>query len=653
VEGAVRRGFFAAACCALISCSDSTGGDTPNTTIAVSPSTLALTDGNPTATLFLTTTPSGGRLNWQVSRKPSWLTVNPTEGVVSGVLQVAVTATVPAEQEPGSMFGLLEIVSSGGVASVPVQVTVAAAPKLTISVTSLTIPAAVDTQVITLRNTGRGALSWSAAASATWLATIPEQGFVPTGDSTRLQVVPNRGPLPAGNSTATVTFTSTGTPPTTALPVTVSVAPAPKALLRVSRVVFTGSSTRSVYLINAGKGTLDWNVSAKESWLTTSPSAGAIPPADSIRIDVTANASTAPAVPTSGSITIASNSVDASSVQLGIDLVGAAQPLGVRNLDHRVVDAEFSVASGLLLTVSESPARLNVFDVETGASWFVDLPKAACCVSVRSDGRYAVVAHDALLSYIDLTTKQLVKSITTTTDAIDVVLATNGYAYVFPLTDQWVEIHGVNLATGTESNGTTIFAGTRAKLHPAGDFIYGVWFLSPADIQKYDIRAGRPSGAGDSPYHGDYPIGYNLWMSQDGAKIFTEAGRVFRTSTVASQDMLYAGRLAGIEGARSISDSPTRARVYALGTATQIDHTGVPPDVRTAELRLYDSATLGDRGQVALPRMTVNGQQADADGYYIFADGHGSRVYVLLKAVPSAGFTNDWALLTLDATALP
>lgn len=650
----LRRVLLAATGAALVACgSDPTGGDTPNTSLAFSPSTIAMGDSLPTTKVFLTTTPSGGRLSWQVASKPTWLTVNPSEGMVSGVLPVTVTATVPEKQEPGHMFGILEIVSSGGVASIPVNLTVAFSPKFALSATSLTIPAGVDTQTIKLRNTGRGYLQWSAATSVTWLKTIPEQGFVPTGDSVQVKVVPNRDPLPAGSSSATVTFTTNATPSSAALPVTVSVAATPRALMRVSRLVFAGSGTRSFYLINSGKGTLDWSVSAKDAWLTTSPSSGAVPPSDSVRIDVTADAAAAPPVPASGGVTIASNSTDAASLRMGVDLIGAAPPLGVRNLDHRVVDAEFSIAAGLLLTVSADPARLHAYDVETGGSWSVDLPKAGCCVSVRADGRYAVVAHDALLSYIDLTTKQLVRSFPTTTDAIDVVLAMNGYAYVFPLTDQWVEIHGVNLSTGAESNGTTIYAGTRAKLHPRGEFMYGVWFLSPADIEKYDIRAGRPSHAGDSPYHGDYPIGYNLWLSQDGVRIFTEAGRVFNSSSVASEDMRYAGRLTGIEGARSITDSPSRVRVYALGTASQIGYSGVPPDVRTPELRSYDAATLADRGAVTLPQITWSGQQANADGYYVFADGRGSRVYVLLKAVPSSGFANPWALLTLDASALP
>jgi hypothetical protein len=75
--------------------------------------------------------------------------------------------------------------------------------------------------------------------------------------------------------------------------------------------------------------------------------------------------------------------------------------------------------------------------------------------------------------------------------------------------------------------------------------------------------------------------------------------------------------------------------------------------VRTAELRVYESATLTERGTVPLPQISRGGVQRDADGYYVFADGGGRRVYVLLKAVPSSGFALDWALLTLDASALP
>jgi hypothetical protein len=648
-----RSRFLVVLSTAALACSDPTGGDTPNATLAFSPSSITLAESEPTAQLFLTTTPSGGRLSWQVARKPAWLTVSPAEGVVSGIVSVTLSATVSQNQEPGQVFGGLEIVSSGGVIVVPVTLTVAATPKLALSATSLAIAATVDTQTIMVRNTGRGFLQWSATASASWIKTIPEEGFVPTRDSVLVKVVPNRDPLPAGDNAGTVTFTSNGTPSSTILPVMVSVAPAPRAMMRLSRLVFVGSETRSFYLINPGKGTLDWSVSAKDNWLTTSPASGSVPASDSIRIDVTANAAAAPAPPASGSVTIASNSVDGTPLRLNADLIGSAPALGVSHLDHDVVDAEYSIASGLLLIVSSSPNRLFVYDLEVGGSWSVDLPLAGCCVSVRPDGRFAVVAHDGLLTYVDLVSRQIVQSFPTTTDAIDVVLASNGWAYVFPRTDQWVEIHGINLTTGAESNGSTIFAGTRAKLHPAGAFMYGVWFLSPADIEKYDIRAGRPTHAGDSPYHGDYPIGYNLWMSQDGSRILTETGRIFRTSSVASEDMQYVGRLFGIEAARGIADSPTRGRIYALGTPTQIQHLGVPPEVRTPEVRSYDASNLLDRGALTLPKISLNGQEADADGHHVFADSRGGRVYVLLKGVPSSALANLWALLTVDASTIP
>ena len=646
---------LAALAAATLGCgSDPTGsGDTPNTSLAFSPTVVTMQDSQPSAKLYLTTEPSGGRLTWQVTAKPDWLTLNPGQGTVSGISSVTVSATVPATAQPGTLSGYVDLVASGGTAHIPVTVTIAASPKLTLSASSLSLAAGVDTQVVVLHNPGRGYLQWTASASPSWLKVLPVSGYIATSDSATVKVIPNRTPLPAGTSTGSVSFTSTGTPASISLPVSVAVSPAPRAMVRVSRLVFAGSGTRSFYLINPGKGTLDWHVSAIDGWLTASPTSGAVAASDSVKVTVTADAARAPASPASGSLTITSTAVDAPALTMAATLVTSAPALGVRVLDHRVVDAEFSASAGLLLTVSADPARLNVYDVETGDSWSVALPKAPCCVSVRPDGRYAVVAHDAMLSYVDLSTRQLVRTYATTSDAIDVVLPMNGYAYVFPKTDQWVSIHAVNLATGTENNGGSIYAGTHAKLHPAGEFMYGIWFLSPADIEKYDIRAGKPSVFSDSPYHGDYPMGYNLWMSQDGSRIFTEAGRVFRTSSAASEDMRYAGVLAGIQGARSVSDSPVRQRVYALGSSSQVYYSGVPPEVRTGELRSYDAGTLADLGAVTLPKISSGGSEVDADGYYVFADATGSRVYVLLKAVPSAGLLNDWALLTLDAATLP
>ena len=114
-------------------------------------------------------------------------------------------------------------------------------------------------------------------------------------------------------------------------------------------------------------------------------------------------------------------------------------------------------------------------------------------MSVSPDGLYAAVGHDGYLSYVRLTRPAAVlKTIPVSCNVFDIVLAGNGYAYAFPLEDQWVYIRCIQLQTGQETQASGIVRErTRVKLHPDGLSIYGADNgLSPSDIEKYDISGG-------------------------------------------------------------------------------------------------------------------------------------------------------------------
>jgi hypothetical protein len=69
--------------------------------------------------------------------------------------------------------------------------------------------------------------------------------------------------------------------------------------------------------------------------------------------------------------------------------------------------------------------------------------------------------------------------------------------------------------------------------------------LSPTDLERYDISAGAVSAVVDSPYHGDYRMCGDLWISKDGTRIFTGCGTVFRAAPGTKDDFLYNGSFEG------------------------------------------------------------------------------------------------------------
>lgn len=348
--------------------------------------------------------------------------------------------------------------------------------------------------------------------------------------------------------------------------------------------------------------------------------------------------------------TLGAQGATATVTGIGNAVLTATATPPIYGLTHRVVDAEYNAATNRIITISANPSRLHIIDPETRNVQTIDLPQVPNAVSVRPDGLYAAVGHNAWVSYVNLTTRQIERVYPVTTDVIDLVLASNGWVYAFPRTDQWVSIHSLQLSNGAEfTTGGIIRAGTLVKMHPSGKYIYGANNgLSPSDFEKYDIRSGAATVMYDSPYHGDYAFNGDLWISEDGLRLFARSGNVFRSSEVRAEDMVYAGNLQGMSSVAWVTQSTAAGRVLALpgtnfGTQT-------PP----AELRVYDSAFLAYRGSLTLPQFVAPGVGSfRSEGRFVFTTTSGQRVYVLVRADNASGLAQDWGLVVYNLADLP
>lgn len=326
------------------------------------------------------------------------------------------------------------------------------------------------------------------------------------------------------------------------------------------------------------------------------------------------------------------------------DTVTVAADGQIAPLGRHVVDAEFSTTLDRIVMVSESPHEVAIHDPGTGAETTVALPLPPQCVSVTPDGLHAAVGHAGLISWIDLRAGTLVKTLAVSADVFDVVAGGNGYVYAFPRVDQWEEIHTVEVATGTETLSGIIRAGTRAKLHPGGIAIYGADNgLSPSDIEKYSIAAGTAQYLYDSPYHGDYAMCGNLWIAEDGARIFTACGNVFRSSSLQAEDMRWTGTLAPTGTTLSVrwaSDSIAANEIVVLpGTSW---YGGGDEDTK---VHFHERSFMARTSTVSLPRIAVGGRAFPVRGRFVFHAGSGQARFVLVQVDAAAGLLADYALV--------
>lgn len=310
-------------------------------------------------------------------------------------------------------------------------------------------------------------------------------------------------------------------------------------------------------------------------------------------------------------------------------------------LAHRVLDAEYSKALDAIVMIDEAPSALYVYDPVAKTEKKVLLPLTPTAVSVSPDGLTAAVGHNAYVTHVDLSAGTIIKTWPVTCDVFDVVLAGNGYAYAMPRIDQWVTLHSLNLSTGVETTSGTVRAGTRARLHPGGEAIYGANNgLSPSDIEKYSITGGTGTVLYDSPYHGDYAMCGDVWPSEDGARLFTACGNVFRATSTRATDMTYAGALEATTAVRHLADSAAAGEVLAVPA---VGYYGNPGD--DTSIRVFAADFLTRRPSVPVsPFLAPSGAFA-GHGRFVFYGADGTRRWALVQADPTSAMLKDFAVL--------
>jgi hypothetical protein len=312
-------------------------------------------------------------------------------------------------------------------------------------------------------------------------------------------------------------------------------------------------------------------------------------------------------------------------------------------LDFQVLDAEFSTALDKVIMLSGSTNQIMLFDVETKVIETIDLNFSAEIIELNSSGTKAIAGRTNEVATIDLENLIVEQYYTTSIDLADIVYADNGYAYLFPATDQWSRIKALNLQSGEESDhtGFSIYAGTVAELHSSGNYIYGADNgLSPSDIELYDISNGNAEYVKDSPYHGDYDMCGDLWMSNEGSRIFTRCGNVFVASPETDEDMGYAGSLNTANNLLSVSHFDNEV---VLVMEDESWGSGTIENGSTF-IQFFSFDNLSFTRRLDLPTV----EQADVEynnlGKELFHNANGEKIIVLLQTEADAGILNDYSL---------
>jgi hypothetical protein len=143
--------------------------------MTASPASLQITTpaGAEKGITFSLISAGANNVPWQASANPNWLTVSPASGMLAAGSATSITVTAkPTGINPGQYTGTVTVSAGGGTLRVPVTITVAIGPQLSVSPTTLSFVTCASQQPITIKNTGDAALNVTATPSSNSTATL-------------------------------------------------------------------------------------------------------------------------------------------------------------------------------------------------------------------------------------------------------------------------------------------------------------------------------------------------------------------------------------------------------------------------------------------------------------------------------------------------
>ena len=178
-------------------------------------------------------------------------------------------------------------------------------PELSVSATSLDFGISTITKSFSMNNRGGSSLNWWIAVNRNWIVVMESSGSI-TSETETITVTVNRQGLNPGMHDGLITVNSNGGSRT--IPVTMIV-PDEEPVLSVypTSLNFGENSQQLVINIsNNGGGSLNWNITDNQPWITISPVSGSTM-AGVNPVDVTVSRDGMNAGTHSGLITVSSN----------------------------------------------------------------------------------------------------------------------------------------------------------------------------------------------------------------------------------------------------------------------------------------------------------------------------------------------------------
>jgi hypothetical protein len=308
----------------------------------------------------------------------------------------------------------------------------------------------------------------------------------------------------------------------------------------------------------------------------------------------------------------------------------AGPPAALDRLPYNVVGAVYDKPLKKLVMISADPDELHIYDPKTRSEQIVPLSLPPLILTVHPDGLYAAVSHDGWVTYVNLQTAAVQQTYKVLSDVANILLAGNGYAYFFP-TRSWSAMYSLQIAAGLITATSATFSGRIPRLYADGNYMY---VGGGSDFSKWSISQGVATRVSSTslPYSTS-----NLWLTEDGMRMITSGGRIYRTSSIPSEDLQSNGSLPNATNV-SWADEAMIPGLTAVLAKTSGSAQGAN------ELQLYADANLLLLRSMPMNPFSVGSSAYPGYGQYVFWNSTETNLIVIEKADTSANLLSGYGV---------
>ncbi|MCL5992344.1 MAG: hypothetical protein M1419_09640 [Bacteroidetes bacterium] len=604
----IKLNFLILAISLILTVACKENGTEPNNAsdFIVSPKILSLTNKEPGYIWLSLNEPKP--FNWIITKYPDWLNVWDESGNSSGEPAKLRFSGNLDPIKPQTLEGIVEITVPGhGTFNLSVILAINDNPHCVVTPSEISLSNYNYTGTFQIKNDGGGLLEWRIESNNPGLSYSLDSGSVKYNQSASVSVYLNKLKFKPGSYIEYASIISNSDTLEITLRISISVIEDFRFPRDIQITNFTNDT--SFYLSNYGNNDVNWELTGLPNYVTLMPNSGKLTGGDSIKINLSVLRNQLESGTYTSQVNVNYNNNN-SIINLSISHFKEEKIF----LNYDIVDAKFMRQSDLIVFAVKNTNRLLIVDLNGNVVNTINLTYLPLCLSNICNDRIAV-AHSGKFSVVNLSSLSVENVFSISCDPNSLILAPNNWVYASPQEDQWESIRCVDLSTGNESPNSNwdLYAGSKFILHTSGKYIYSITMgLSPQDMEKFDISAGPVKSLYDSPYHGDFAMGSEFWMSEEGTRIFTSSGNVFKSDEIKSDDMIYNGNM-GFNSLHSLNQNSDK-NIIAIGYNTIKNY---DPDM--TYMSIMDNNTYNVIKTIRVP------------SYYLY-DPNSSKKYVIKES---------------------